>query len=159
MELLVVGCDNTEASKAALRWAAHYATGHDAAIHVIYVMSALTEWELAAVQVNPDPLRHEYEQLLEGEWTEALRDTEVPYTTHVAIGRPADELMRYARREHAALIIVGMTGRGTLAELVFGSTTHDLQHHALRPVVAVPANWNPPPRDIDSIIERRDALS
>lgn len=49
--------------------------------------------------------------------------------------------MRYARDELASLMVVGMTARGTLAELLYGSvTTHELLRHALRPVVAVPAD-------------------
>ena len=47
--------------------------------------------------------------------------------------------------EHASLLVVGMTARGTLAALLYGSTTsHDLLRHALRPVVAVPAEWTGP---------------
>jgi nucleotide-binding universal stress UspA family protein len=34
-----------------------------------------------------------------------------------------------------------MTGRGTLNELLMGSTTHQLLHHSARPIVAVPAGW------------------
>ena len=149
MELLVVGYDDSEAARAAMRWAAHYARERDAVLHVIYVVSSIGEWELAALQVNPDPLRDEFQRCLREEWTEPLREAGVTYTTHVAIGRPAEELMRYARRENAALIVIGMTGRGTLAELVAGGTAHDLEHHALRPVVAVPAHWNPSPADIE----------
>jgi Universal stress protein family. len=50
--------------------------------------------------------------------------------------------MRTAREEQATLIVIGMTARGTLSELVLGSTQHELLHHAVRPVVAVPASWN-----------------
>lgn len=52
--------------------------------------------------------------------------------------------MHYARRERASRIVIGMSPHGSLAELNFGSTTHSLLHRALRPVVAVPADWTDP---------------
>jgi len=144
MERIVVGYDHSSGARAALRWAIHHGTGRDVELVIVYVMSALAEWELAAVQVDPDPIRQEFERRLREEWTAPVREAGVPYTTNVAVGRPADQLMRVARRDDAALIVIGMTGRGTLAELVFGSTTHDLLRPELRPVVAVPVHWIPP---------------
>ena len=40
-----------------------------------------------------------------------------------------------------------MTTRGTLGELVFSSVSHHLFHHAVRPVVTVPAGWEPDTSD------------
>jgi len=85
----------------------------------------------------------EHRLLLCVDWTAPLRERQVPFRTHVSIGRVATELMRVAHAEHASLIVVGMTGRGTLGEFVFGSAEHELLKHAVRPVVAVPATWHP----------------
>jgi nucleotide-binding universal stress UspA family protein len=141
MEKLVVGYNDSRSSKAARRWAIHYAKPRDAEILLLYVMSSVADWELAAVQVNTDPIRHEFEQRLRGEWSQAFREAGVRHETRVVEGRPGEQLMHYARRERASLLIVGMSTRGTLAELFFGSTTHHLLHEALRPVVAVPPDW------------------
>ena len=138
---IVVGYDNTDAAKSALTWAADHATLTGAELIVAYVSSSTAEWELAAVMINPDPIRHQVEELLNTTWTEPLRDRDTKYRTVTAVGRPAMELMRIARAESASLIVIGMTGRGTLAELITGSTQHLLQQHAARPVVAVPEVW------------------
>ena len=55
----------------------------------------------------------------------------VHYRTKFVIGRVAEELMRAAHEEQATLIVIGMTARGTLSELVLGSTQHELLHHAV----------------------------
>jgi len=55
--------------------------------------------------------------------------------------RVAEALIVVARKYDASLIVIGMTSRGTLSELISGSTQHELLHHAVRPVVAVPATW------------------
>jgi nucleotide-binding universal stress UspA family protein len=139
---IVVGFNNSDAARAALDWAVQHATLTGGELLVVYVASSIAEWELSAAQINPDPIRHEFERRLKAEWTAPVRKASVAYRTRFTIGRPADELMRAAREEQAAVIVIGMTARGTLSELVWGSTQHELQHHAVRPVVAVPASWN-----------------
>ena len=43
-----------------------------------------------------------------------MRERKIRFRTHVAVRRVASELMRIAHAEHALLIVIGMTGRGTL---------------------------------------------
>jgi nucleotide-binding universal stress UspA family protein len=138
-EKIVVGFDNSPAAQAALGWAIRQAQVVGGEIVVVYVSSSVREWELAAAQINTDPMRAEAKRRLSGEWTAPLREAGVPYHVRLMQGRVAEELMKVARAEEASLIVIGMTPRGTLTELVFGSTRHDLLHHAVRPVVAVPA--------------------
>lgn len=141
VERILVGYDDTPAARGALDWATAYAVRNDGELLVAYVLSSAFEWELAAIQINPDPMRHEFERRLRDEWTQVPRSAGVPYQTRLLTGRAAEALLRSAERERATLIAVGMTGRGTLAELMLGSTTHHLLQHAARPIVAVPATW------------------
>ena len=143
MERTLVGYDDTPASKSALAWAGHHVQRIAGELVVAYVSSSALEWELAAVQVNADPLRHEFERRLREEWTAPLRDAGVTYETRVLHGRPAEALLRCAEDEGVALLVVGMTGRGTLNELLMGSTTHTLVRQSARPIVAVPSGWAP----------------
>jgi nucleotide-binding universal stress UspA family protein len=144
MESVVVGYDDSPPARAALAWAVDHGKRNNAELVVLYVVSSTWEWELAAVQVNPDPIRREIQHLLHGDWTAPVRAAEVPYQTEVAVGRPAEALLATARRHEASLIVLGMTGRGTLGELILGSTGREVAHHALRPIVTVPAGWAPP---------------
>jgi nucleotide-binding universal stress UspA family protein len=56
----------------------------------------------------------------------------------VTAGMPADEILKAARREHAALIVLGMRGAGNLARMLLGSTAERVLRHARVPVLAVP---------------------
>lgn len=152
MERIVVGYDDSPAARGALAWAVQHAQRIEAALVIVYVVSSTFEWELNAAQVNTDPIRKEFERRLRGEWTEPVRAAGVRYETQLEVGRPARALLEAARRTEAALIVIGMTARGTLGELVFSSVSHQLFHHAARPVVAVPDGWDHegPPGDTTS---------
>jgi nucleotide-binding universal stress UspA family protein len=141
MQTIVVGYDDTPPARAALSWAAIEAGQRRARLLVVYVVSSAGEWELAAAQVNPDPIRREFERLLDGEWTATLRDGGVEYDTRIAVGKVGQALRQVASDADAAMIVVGMTHHGVLADLVAGDTEHDLLRHSARPVVAVPAEW------------------
>jgi nucleotide-binding universal stress UspA family protein len=143
MERIIVGYDDSPAARGALTWAVHHAQRAEAELIIVYVVSSSFEWELNAVQINTDPIRKEFERRLRGEWTEPVRAAGVRYETQLDVGRPARALLDAARRHEAALIVIGMTARGTLGELVFSSVGHQLFHHAARPVVAVPEGWEP----------------
>ncbi len=141
MDKIIVAYDHSDASQAALRWSIAYSESRDVELRLVYVVSSLEEWELAAIQVDPDPMRHNIQRLLAGEWSDPLRVAGVTFETRVLVGRAADAILHCAEEERAALIVLGMTNRGTLFELMAGGTAERLLHHAHRPVVAVPAGW------------------
>jgi nucleotide-binding universal stress UspA family protein len=145
MQTIVVGYDDSEGAKSALAWAIDYAKERAAHLRLVYVVSSAAEWELAAAQIDPDPIRLEVARRLEGEWSAPVRAAGLSYATQVLVGRPADKIMQCARESQASLIVVGMGTHGTLAELFLGSPALKLLHHAIRPVVAVPAGWEPQP--------------
>ena len=140
---IVVGYTDSDASRAALRWAACIASELGLEVVVVYVMSTVQDWELAAIQINTDPLRRELEDLLAGQWTAPLRSAGVEHRTRVVSGAPAQALMQVARAEEAELIVVGMGRHGTMSQLLLGSVPKNLLRDALRPVVAVPAAGDP----------------
>jgi nucleotide-binding universal stress UspA family protein len=75
-------------------------------------------------------------------WTKPLRDSGVPHTCRIVEDdNVAEGLMRVAREQDASLIVVGAHGRGWLSDRVLGSTTYNVVHRALRPVVVVPLQW------------------
>jgi nucleotide-binding universal stress UspA family protein len=143
MDKMLVAYDHSDAAQAALGWAIDYSKSRDAEVLLVYVVSSVAEWELAAVQVDPDPIRHNFEQLLGGAWSKPLRDSGVRFATRVLVGRTADAVLHCAQEEQVTFIVLGMTTHGTLFELVVGGTAEHVLHHAHRPVVAVPAGWTP----------------
>jgi nucleotide-binding universal stress UspA family protein len=152
MERIVVGYDDSAGARSALTWAVQYAKRTASELVVVYVVSEAWEWELAAVQVNTDPLRKEFERRLRGEWTADARAAGVQYRTELEVGNPAEALLAAARRNAAALIVVGMSKGGAISELMRGSASHHMMQHAVRPIVTVPAGW-----ESSSVIATGDA--
>ena len=57
----------------------------------------------------------------------------------VAIGSPAEEILKVAKRQHADLVVLGTRGLGRAARLLLGSTTDAVLRHARLRVLAVPS--------------------
>ena len=155
-ECIVVAYDDTPAARAALDWAVDYATGRVAEVVMVHAVSSAAEWELAAAQINPDPIRHRVERLLCTEWSRPLRAAGVAHRTgRLVVGRPSDVILQCARREDATLIVLGMSSHGTLHELVAAGTGRHILHDARRPVVAVPARSRSETPEPSNVAQRR----
>jgi nucleotide-binding universal stress UspA family protein len=135
---IVVGYDDSRASRAALRWAVREASLRAAPVVVVHVVSSIREWVLAALQVDTDRLRRRAGRELRDVWTAPLRARGVPYTAQVASGRPGPTLLRVARSRRAACVVIGTDHRQRLGVRNDGPVTRYVQHHARRPVIVVP---------------------
>jgi len=62
-----------------------------------------------------------------------------PVQTAVAVGKPAEEILRVAKRCRADLIVLGTRGIGKAARLLLGSTADAVLRRARMPVLAVPS--------------------
>ncbi|MFE5207015.1 universal stress protein [Streptomyces sp. NPDC056600] len=130
---LVVGVDGSEASRAALAFAAEEAHLRGCALRTVAV------WQPPVFTRHPDhaALQHAESQLL-GEltapWTERYPD--VPLTHDVSSGSPVEVLAEAA--EHALAVVVGRRGRGGYSGMRVGSVVHGLLHRARCPVITVP---------------------
>ncbi|MBV8951643.1 MAG: universal stress protein [Actinobacteria bacterium] len=136
---ILVGYDDGHPARAALRWAAEEAQLRSVGLIVAYVSSPGWELELAALQINPDPIRRDLEQQLRGSWIEAVRMLDVPCETRFVYGQPGPVLVELADAEDVACIAVGVNRHTRLHERVLGSVGIYLVHHAGCPVVQVPA--------------------
>ncbi|MFD3001930.1 universal stress protein [Pontibacter toksunensis] len=65
-------------------------------------------------------------------------EVDVPVAYTVVVGSVVEGLLELAQKRKASLIIIGTTGRGSLENKLFGSTTKHLVKHASCPVLAVP---------------------
>jgi nucleotide-binding universal stress UspA family protein len=155
MECIIIGYDDSPGARSALKWAVRYGQRTESELVVIYVVSEAWEWELAAIQVNTDPLRREFERRLREEWTADVRAAGVLYRTELEVGRPAEVLLAAARRNAAALIVVGASESGAMSELIRRSAGHKMMHHAVRPIVTVPPGWEPSSVGTDGGVESR----
>ena len=133
--------DFSRASSHALMYAwslAQDTVGRLAVVHVV-------EWPFGNIQVGEVP--KEIDGLRDGLALDARRQLHEampkgalpagPIEEIVTCGKPSHEILRLARERSAALIVMGVQGRGAVSLAVFGSTTHRVIREAHRPVLTV----------------------
>ena len=86
MKTIVVGLNGSEEAARALQWTACVAQRKSGRVVAVRAVSRIGIWELAALQVNPDPVLRGYEEQLRGRWTAPLRGLGVEYTTRLERG-------------------------------------------------------------------------
>jgi nucleotide-binding universal stress UspA family protein len=131
--VIVVGIDYSEDARRALRWAAY--EGRVAKTPVTAVHAGPPVYE----PVAKTPLAADRRAALLPELVAFVGETlgtghDVSRT--VVDGPAAEALVRCSR--DADLLVVGRHGRGAVARLLMGSTSHDVVRHARCPVAVVP---------------------
>ena len=69
-----------------------------------------------------------------------LRERGIKVTACLALGDPATEILKIAERENCDLIAMTSHGHRFLADLVLGSTIHEVRHKTTIPVLLVRAS-------------------
>jgi nucleotide-binding universal stress UspA family protein len=139
---IVVGVDGSDDARRALDWAVALmedrpVEGADGEIIAVHVLGLLTL--LGGTTIVPsEGHRGEVTELLEHEWCRPLASTRVPHRALVVDGEPVHALMAAAKEQAADLIAVGRRGAGGSPGLLIGSTSQQLVHQAVCPVVVVP---------------------
>jgi nucleotide-binding universal stress UspA family protein len=130
--ILVVGVDDSERSAVAARKACRLARLLDAEVHAVHVthvpaamLAALAGIPAGATEFADSARTRVWEQV-----GGVLDEGGVPVTRVDLDGYPADALVEYAEEVGAGLLVVGSRGRGDLASLVLGSTSHRVANHA-----------------------------
>ena len=99
----------------------------------------------AAPVSEPTVVRHDYSEealtRLSDLIPEAFRDT---WQAVIAVGRPADAIVRLARERNADLIVMATHGRTGLEHVVMGSVAEKVVRLAPCPVLTVKFAGNPP---------------
>jgi nucleotide-binding universal stress UspA family protein len=134
-ERIVVGVDGSATSSRALAWALDEARARQAQVHLV------SAWSVP-IMVYPGAM--EGANIFEGAATEvlhaAVRDADVHGLTHpikseTVAGGAASALIDAAN--DATLLVVGSRGLSRARELVFGSVSRQVVHHAPCPVVVI----------------------
>ncbi|HET9070805.1 MAG TPA: universal stress protein [Acidimicrobiales bacterium] len=140
---IVVGIDGSEASRAALQWAAGQARLTGARLQVVAAWQFPT-YAYTALAPLPSTLdlRTTTEETLRDVIADVLgRSADLDLTHLTKEGDPAHVLLEAA--EGADLVVVGSRGHGAFAGLVLGSVSGRVAAHARCPVVVVHAAPGP----------------
>lgn len=134
---VVVGVDGSAQSLQAVELALEEAGLRGAPLHVVHcadITPAVLHLS-GGVNVNTKDLATRQHQDVWELTAPVLDDTDVDVSKVELSGYPADELVRHAEDNDAALIVVGTRGRGRVASAVLGSTSMRVLEHAPCPVL------------------------
>jgi nucleotide-binding universal stress UspA family protein len=137
--IIVVGVDESAPSIHGIHKAIELAEALHAELHVIHAVHIPGTLLAVLNQVPADIAQLEKAQR-DAVWEMAaplLDDTSVKVERVDLNGYPADALVEYAEGVGADLIVIGSRGRGELAALFLGSTSHRVLHLAHCDVLVV----------------------
>ncbi|RMF94635.1 MAG: universal stress protein [Gammaproteobacteria bacterium] len=138
---IVFPTDFSEESLAALPLAKRMAAVMDAQLHCVYIVEEPHIY--ATLDMGPVPIPTAKElattarERLERFAAEHLVGLDKPPVTKVLIGRPAEEIVDYARSIGADMIVMSTHGYSGVKHMILGSTTEAVLRHAECPVLSV----------------------
>src|SRR5215212_2844442 len=144
---IVVGVDGSPGGVAALHWAIEEAKLRGAALHVVHAYETpfylVGLAEPAPVAVDPGAV-HDAALAVINEVVDPIIGAGIEgVEVHKAIAEgPAATVLREVAGD-ADLLVVGTRGRGGFTELLLGSVSSQVTHHAPCPVTVVPPPAEP----------------
>ncbi len=137
---VVVGTDGSDCGRRALRFAAHDAQVRGCPLVVLRAWSMTTAPAPETGEPGVVPALSAYEAAVERATGAEVVDVLGPNPSCTVLVRavhdsPGDALVEASR--HAVLVVVGSRGLGVVAEMLLGSVSAHLVHHAHGPVAVV----------------------
>lgn len=135
---IVVGVDDSEASRRALHWAAEQAALEHRVVTLVHAVDMVTPAYTDIAAINPqearEALRAEGAAVLDAATADLAQRHPTLQTRQVfRFGDPRELLLELSRGAH--MLVVGSRGRGALRHLLLGSVGVALVRHAECPVV------------------------
>ena len=133
---VVVGVDGSEGSQRALEWAIGHARRRGVRAIVIYAWRGPSVPQLwYGPHADPDVLARRASQFLDAQLAD-LDTSGVEIERRAVDNRPSAALIEAGVL--ASLVVVGSRGHGQVTNVVLGSVSDQVAHHATCPVVVVP---------------------
>ncbi len=127
---ILLAIDFSSHSERALRYAISLAGEYEAELTVVHVLEVIpTAVDLATVTAD---VMRQLEILLP-----PTTQSPLPIGRRLRVGKPYEEINRYAAETNTDLIVLGVRGRNALDLALFGSTTHRVIQQGPCPVLAV----------------------
>ncbi|HET7298330.1 MAG TPA: universal stress protein [Burkholderiales bacterium] len=133
---IVVGYDGSTAARKAFDAALELAARDHAELHVVSVGRPSEIADDVETEAVIEHTRAYHRRLL-AELKASAATKQVKTHYEVAVGHPAEQIIYYADRIGADLIVVGDRGRSNFARLLLGSVSKQVTEHAGRPVLVV----------------------
>ncbi len=138
VQRILVPLDGSPCAKRAFDWALSLSKAYDAELVLLYVvdmnqkLSALDRVAMSGYE--PAIFKMEGEKLLDAYKKEA---PSISMTAEVLIGSPAEQIISAVETYKADLIVMGSRGQSQVKQVVMGSVSQYILHHADCPVMVV----------------------
>lgn len=136
---IVVGVDDSPMSETALRRALDLGASLGAALDVVFVshVPATVLAAMSGVPMGSEEFAEAQRSAVWGRFEPMLEASDADVRRVDVEGYPSDGLIDHAEAVGADLIVVGTRGRGPVASLFLGSTSHRVVNHAPCDVLVV----------------------
>lgn len=135
---IVAAYDGSNLSKKALQKAVQLAQLSNAKLNVIHVFQLpvypVGDAAFAFTEQEAGLLNDEQEVLSEAK---SMVPPEITATYTMEKGSPAKEILDFADKVDADLIVIGSRGLGPIREFILGSVSHNVVQHAKIPVLVI----------------------
>ena len=133
---ILVAIDGSESAKKAFEESIYLAQKCNSKLDVLHVVSCELGGDSATTFELIDELKNKAEKMLDEYKIQATKSN-VPMEITVTQGDPAQVIIELAKTKRHDLIIMGTRGRSAFQELLIGSVSQKVMHHASCPVMVV----------------------
>lgn len=145
-EKFLVATDGSKCSRRIVDYCVDHFTPDRAEFLVTHVIQ-LSPSYIEAYELTDPRLEH-YRQQAREQAEGIIEEIQMPLEqegfnteSDIRFGKPGVEILELAERMDVMGILMGRRGHSHLEEMLVGSTSHYLMHHANRPVILVPVNY------------------
>ncbi len=137
----VVALDFSAVGRRALHWALEHVAATGGSIHAVHVVDR--HWKASDLAAEPTALSKEIadvERLAASELRSLTSEAQgrvAAVHEHIAVGKPADEIVRIARELGAQMIVIGSHGHDAITHMLVGSVAERVVRLAPCTVVVV----------------------
>jgi nucleotide-binding universal stress UspA family protein len=128
---ILVGYDQSNLGKEALKLARERAKAYEASIEVVFVMAQNHKLQFLDIQ--------RVERMIQREVTNIFNGNSISYKTRLMITNlnPGEGLVEFAKQNKISEIIIGVKRRSKVGKVIFGSTAQQVILYAPCPVVTI----------------------
>jgi nucleotide-binding universal stress UspA family protein len=133
---ILVAIDGSKSAKKAFEKSIYLAQKCDSKLDLVHVISCELGGDSATTFELIDDLKTKAEKMLDEYKIQATKSN-VPIEITVTQGDPAQVIIELAKTKRYDLIIMGTRGKSAFQELLIGSVSQKVMHHASCPVMVV----------------------
>ncbi|MHB8602502.1 MAG: universal stress protein [Nitrosotalea sp.] len=133
---ILVAVDGSESAKKAFEKSIYLAQKCNSKIEVVHVVTCELGGDSATIYDLLNEANIAAEKMLEGYKIEAAKN-DIPIEIMITQGDAAKIIIELSKKNKYDLIIMGTRGRTAFQELLLGSVSLKVMHHALCPVMVV----------------------